>query len=150
MSPPFHPRRSTDTPPPLGITRNGAGPEIAVLPRHATRVEVCTFDGDGERRVPLTRSAYGIWWDDVPELVPGTRYGFRVDGPWRPVDGHRHNPAKLLLDPYGGAVDGWVHWRPEVYGHVVDDHGYSAPDSRDLRDSAPWVPRSVVVDHQMP
>ena len=69
---PLRPRRSTDTPPPLGLTYTAAGPEIAVLARHATSVDVCVFDQDGrERRVPLTRNAYGIWWDLVPELTPG-------------------------------------------------------------------------------
>jgi glycogen operon protein len=120
---------------------------VAVLARHATAVEVCLFPSDGspEHRIPLRRNAYGIWWDHIPELVPGTRYGFRAHGPWRPSEGHRHNPDKLLLDPYGQAVEGWVHWRPEVYGHRVDSHG-ADPDARDERDSAPFVPRSVVVD----
>ncbi|MGO0574943.1 glycogen debranching protein GlgX [Ornithinimicrobium panacihumi] len=147
MSPPFHPRRSTDTPPPLGITRNGAGTEIAVLARHATGVEVCIFDGDGERRIPLTRNAYGIWWDTVEELTPGTRYGLRVDGPWEPYEGHRHNRDKLLLDPYGQSVDGSVEWAPELYGHTVDKHGHGDPELRDARDSAAYLPRNVVVDH---
>ncbi|WP_122260950.1 glycogen debranching protein GlgX [Ornithinimicrobium cerasi] len=147
MPPHVRPRRSTDVPPPLGVTRWGSGTEVAVVARHATAVDLCLFDAAGERRIPLRRTAYGIWWDDVPELVPGTRYGFRVDGPWQPEHGHRHNPGKLLLDPYGGAVEGWVHWRPEVFGHAVDDAGHSAPDSLDPRDSAPYVPRSVVLDH---
>ena len=147
MAPPLRPRRGTDVPPPLGVTRSESGTEVAVVARHATAVEVCLFDGDGERRVPLGRTAYGIWWDTVPDLVPGTRYGFRVHGEWNPEAGHRHNPDKLLLDPYGDAVDGWVHWRPEVYGHVVDGHGHAASENRDRRDSAPWVPRSVLVDH---
>ncbi|WP_130011921.1 glycogen debranching protein GlgX [Serinicoccus sediminis] len=147
MSVPVRPRRSLDRPPPLGVTATDAGPELAVLARHATAVEVCLFTGAGERRVPLTRTAHGIWWDLVPELVPGARYGLRVHGPWAPDQGHRHNPDKLLLDPYAGALDGEVVWRPEVYGHVVGDHGWTDPEARDDRDSAPYVPRSVVVDH---
>ena len=148
MPPPFHPRRSTDSPPPPGVTRSPAGTEVAVVARHATAVEVCLFDADGqERRVPLTRNANGIWWDTVDELVPGTRYGFRADGPWAPYEGHRHNPAKLLLDPYGHAVDGQVRWAPELYGHPVDKHAQGDPELRDARDSAAYLPRSVVVDH---
>ncbi len=129
------------------MTTTADGPEIAVLARHATAVEVCLSTPTGERRVPLTRTAHGIWWDLVPELVPGTRYGLRVRGPWAPDQGHRHNHDKLLLDPYAGAVEGEVTWRPEVYGHVAGDHGWSDPEARDDRDSAPFVPRSVVVDH---
>ncbi len=141
------PRRSSETPPPPGLTRSALGTEAAVVARHATAVDLCVFDGGAEERVPLRRSGQGLWWDVVPDLAPGTRYGFRVDGPWQPEHGHRHNPRKLLLDPYGRAVDGWVRWGPEVYGHVVDDEGRARPEVRDERDSAPHVPRSVVVDH---
>ncbi|WP_131103764.1 glycogen debranching protein GlgX [Ornithinimicrobium sufpigmenti] len=154
MPPLSRPRRRTDRPPPLGLTRTEAGPELAVLARHATAVEVEVFGDDGAHAatVPLTRNAYGIWWDSVPQLLPGTRYGLRVDGPWAPEQGHRHNPAKLLLDPYAGAVEGEVSWVPEVYGHRVDrqrggGHLAGDPGVRDDRDSAPHVPRSVVVDH---
>lgn len=149
MVPPARPRRSPESPPPLGVTTSELGTEVAVVARHATAVELCVDTPDGERRVPLRWHVSGIWWDVVPEglLAPGTRYGFRADGPWDPAAGHRHNPAKLLLDPYGRAVDGWVHWEPEVYGHVVDADGRHHPDERDDRDSAALVPRSVVVDH---
>ncbi|RIK17101.1 MAG: glycogen debranching enzyme GlgX [Acidobacteria bacterium] len=141
------PRRSSETPPPLGLSRSELGTEAAVLARHATAVDLCVFEGRHEERVPLRRSAHGVWWDVVPDLAPGTRYGFRVDGPWVPHQGHRHNPSKLLLDPYGHAVEGWVRWNPAVYGHVVGADGQARPDVRDERDSAPFVPRSVVVDH---
>ncbi|GGK59557.1 glycogen debranching protein GlgX [Ornithinimicrobium pekingense] len=148
MPAPLRPRRSLETPPPLGVTMSVLGTEVAVVARHATAVDLCLFTEGSEKRLPLRRTAHGIWWDLVPDgaLVPGTRYGFRVDGPWDPHVGHRHNAAKLLLDPYGQAVDGWVHWEPEVYGHVVDGRDQHDHDTRDDRDSAPFVPRSVVVD----
>ena len=156
MPPLIRPRRSTDRPPPLGLTRTDEGPQLAVLARHATAVDVEILDADGRPAgtVPLARTATGIWWDLVPQLAPGTRYGLRVHGPWAPEQGHRHNPAKLLLDPYAGAVEGEVSWVPEVYGHTVDGHhggGHLAGDAgvRDDRDSAPYVPRSVVVDHDL-
>ena len=75
-----------------------------------------------------------------PASQPGQRYGFRVHGPWDPPSGQRCNPAKLLLDPYARAVAGEVQWNPAVYGHVADD-----PDRIEQTDSAPYVPRSVVV-----
>jgi isoamylase len=156
MPPLVRPRSSTDHPPPLGLTRTDEGPELAVLARHATSVTVEILDAQGLPRttVPLTRTAHGIWWDLVPQLTPGTRYGLRVDGPWAPAQGHRHNPAKLLLDPYANAVEGELRWVPEVYGHRVDGHRGAGhllgdPGARDERDSAPYVPRSVVVDHDL-
>ena len=142
------PRRRPDTPPPLGVTVLNGTADVSVLSTHAEAVHLCIFDEDGhERQVPLSRNAYGIWWDLVEGVRPGQRYGFRVHGPWAPEQGHRHNPAKLLLDPYAGAIEGTVTWGPEVFGHVVDDQWVGDGETRDDRDSAPFVPRSVVVDH---
>ncbi|HLS46272.1 MAG TPA: glycogen debranching protein GlgX [Ornithinicoccus sp.] len=142
------PRRRPDVPPPLGITVHNGAADVCVLAAHAELVELCLFDEDGsEQRIPLSRQAYGVWWDVVAGVRPGQRYGFRVHGPWSPHEGHRHNPAKLLLDPYAGAIEGEVAWGPEVFGHLVDDQWVGDGETRDDRDSAPFVPRSVVVDH---
>ncbi|MGB3256496.1 MAG: glycogen debranching protein GlgX [Ornithinimicrobium sp.] len=161
MVPPFRPyRHALDTPPGLGVTVDDSGAEVAVLARHADRVELCLFDeptADAtdptpvERRIPLTRNAYGIWWDHIPGVSAGQRYGFRVHGPWAPREGHRHNPNKLLLDPYARAIEGTVDWGPQIYGHHVegswreqgDHHHHSA--HRDGRDSAAFMPRSVML-----
>ena len=142
------PRRRPDVPPPLGVTVHNGAADVSVLAAHADAVELCLFDDEGaERRVPLSRNAYGIWWDVVEGIAPGQRYGFRVHGPWNPDEGHRHNPAKLLQDPYARALGGEVIWGPEVFGHVVDDRWNGDGARRDDRDSAAYVPRSVVVDH---
>ena len=81
-----------------------------------------------------------MWHGYLPDARPGQRYGFRVYGPWDPSSGARCNPAKLLLDPYARAVAGQVRWNPAVYGHAADD-----PEPGRRRDSAPYVPRSVLV-----
>ena len=71
----------------------------------------------------------------------------RVHGAWDPAAGLRHNPAKLLLDPYARAVEGAVDLGPEVFGHVVDDAWHGDGELRsDLRQPAAHVPRCVVVD----
>ncbi|WP_253272606.1 glycogen debranching protein GlgX [Arsenicicoccus sp. oral taxon 190] len=142
--------RTYDQPPALGVTLTAEGAEVAVFAGHADAVELCLFDpgdttGASERRVPLRHRAFGTWFDVVPGVRAGQRYGFRVHGPWRPWDGHRHNPAKLLLDPYARAVEGGVTWCPEVFGHTVGSSLRGDPDIQDPRDSAPFVPRGVVV-----
>ena len=145
------PRPVRDLPPALGMTLTEGGAEFAVYAGHATAVEVCLFeegdfDGTTERRVPLTQRTHGIWFGFLEGVGPGQRYGLRADGPWRPSEGLRYNPAKLLLDPYTRAVEGDVVWLPPVFAHRVDrtlagDDQISGPD-----DSAAFVPRSVVVD----
>jgi len=112
----------------------------------ATAVEVCLFDAHGtERRVSLHPHAHGMWAGHVPGIGVGQLYGYRATGPWDPTQGHRYNPAKLLLDPYARGVVGEIVWRPEVFGHRVDADLGDDPEVRDDRDSAPYVPRSVVV-----
>ena len=144
------------TPVPLGARfRTGpdqvAGTNFALWAGGAEAVELCLFDGpgpgSGERRVRLTELTHEIWHGFVPGVLPGQRYGFRVHGRWDPWTGARWNPAKLLLDPYARAVDGDFGLPPQVYGHVRDWPEQRVADTvRDERDSAPYVPKGVVVD----
>ena len=80
---------------------------MALWAQGATTVDLCIFDEDGnEKRIPLTERMFNVFHRHVPDFPAGTRYGFRVDGPWQPGIGHRWNPHKLLLDPYAKAIDG--------------------------------------------
>ncbi|MFI5657604.1 glycogen debranching protein GlgX [Streptomyces sp. NPDC051684] len=140
------------TPVPLGarfrVGPDGvAGTNFALWAGGAESVELCLFDEEGrERRAPLTELTHEIWHGFVPGVLPGQRYGFRVHGRWDPWTGARWNPAKLLLDPYARAVDGEFGLPPEVYGHVRDwPEQHVADTVRDDRDSAPHVPKGVVV-----
>jgi glycogen debranching enzyme GlgX len=117
---------------PLGATVLGDATNFAVWAPEATRMELCLFDDTGvERQLALTERSLGVWHGRVPGVGHGQRYGFRAHGRWDPQHGARFNPAKLLLDPYARAVSGGYDPRELTY-----------PD----RDSAPYVPRSVVVD----
>ncbi|WP_431774961.1 glycogen debranching protein GlgX [Streptomyces cucumeris] len=124
-----------------------AGTNFALWAGGAEAVELCLFDDDGtESRCPLTEQTHGTWHGFVPGVLPGHRYGYRVHGRWDPWTGARWNPAKLLLDPYACAVDGEFALPPEVYGHMRDwPQQHVADTVRDDRDSAPYVPKGVVV-----
>ena len=92
---------------PLGAHFDGYGTNFAVYSGVAERVELCLFDLDGaisESRVELGRGIGQIWHAYLPLVGPGTRYGFRVHGPWDPARGLRCNPNKLLVDPYARAI----------------------------------------------
>ncbi len=141
------PPPSPDLPPVWGATLTSQGADFAVHAPEAESVQLCLFDQAGrEQRLTLTEQAHGTWFGSVPGVRAGQRYGYRVHGPWEPGQGLRHNPHKLLLDPYARAVDGEVTWRPEVFGHVVDEAFRGTGEERDGRDSAPYVPRGVVLD----
>jgi isoamylase len=126
---------------PLGATYDGAGTNFSVFSEVATRVELCLYDEHGtETRCDLPEMTAFCWHGYLPNAQPGQRYGFRVHGPWEPNEGHRCNPAKMLLDPYGKAVDGEVRWNEALFDHTFNDPETSRNDA----DSAPYMPKSVV------
>ena len=110
-------RSGPGTPYPLGATYDGAGTNFALFSVVADAVELCLFDDDGRRAAgrPAPRCDADIWHGYLPGIVPGQRYGYRVHGPYDPAQGHRCNPAKLLLDPYAKAIDGQVDWDQAVF-----------------------------------
>ncbi len=134
---------------PLGASVDGDGVNFAVFSRHATRVMLCLFDENGAEHqvVPLPEREGHIWHGYFPGMKAGQQYGYRMDGPYRPQDGHRFNPYKLLIDPYAKQLTGHPAWHPSLYGYKV---GHKDKDrSFDKTDSAPYMPRCVVV-HPMP
>jgi isoamylase len=131
---------------PLGATFDGGGVNFSVFSEVAESVDLCLFDDKGcESIVRLPETTALCWHGYVPGLRPGQRYGFRVNGPWRPNEGLRCNHAKLLLDPYALAIQGDVKHEAAIFGHVIGADG-SPTDVANEGDSAPFVPRSVVVD----
>lgn len=132
---------------PLGAHWRGDVVQFSVYSKHAESIDLCLMDaGDTSEEVArhsLTRDANDIWRVIVHGLSPGQRYGFRASGPYAPHEGHRFNPAKLLLDPYAFAVAGGMTWDDAVLGFEPHDPDGATPNRRD---SAPFVPKSVVID----
>ena len=144
--PPDSSRPWPGRPAPLGATWDGEGTNFALYSRGAEAVDLCLFDESGhETRIPLEESTFHVWHGYVPQVGPTARYGYRVDGPFDPARGQRFNPSKLLLDPYTRAVDGELR---------LDDAVLGSTPGRDRQqqhqDSAPFVPRSVVVHDVFP
>ncbi len=121
------------------------GVRFALFSEPAERVEVCLFDAATGRetdRHALRERSGDLWYDTLPGVAPGQRYGYRVHGPYEPDLGLRCNPNKLLIDPYARALDGGLEWNDALFGyqrgHRLGTHSF------DRRDSAPYVPRCVV------
>ena len=129
---------------PLGATYDGTGTNFAIFSEVAEGVELCLFDEWGlgnERRVSMQEVDAYVWHAYLPGVEPGQRYGYRVHGRYDTRAGLRCNPNKLLLDPYAKAIDDDVTWDPAVYDYDFDD-----PDRMSTTDSAPFVPKAVVVN----
>jgi glycogen operon protein len=126
---------------PLGATYDGTGTNFALFSEAADRVELCLFADDGtETRVRLPERDAFVWHGYLLNVGPGQRYGYRVAGPYKPADGHRCNPSKLLLDPYAKAVDGRIDWDQACFSYTWGDE-----DSYDEHDSGPHMSKSVVI-----
>jgi glycogen operon protein len=138
------------SPLPRGASFDGQGVNFALYSHAATRVEVCLYDAAEPtrevERFDLPEVTAHTWHGYAPGLRPGALYGFRVHGPYAPERGHRCNPNKLLVDPYARALAGKVDWRQPLTGYKQGDE--RADLSFDERDSAPGVPKGVVVDAQ--
>ncbi len=136
------PRVLTGAPYPLGAHADGTGTAFSVFSQIAELIELCLFDQHGhEERLDLPERTGYTWHGYLPGIGAGQRYGYRVHGPWDPARGARCNPRKLLLDPYARAIDGQVRWGDSIHGHVPGH-----PFVKQEDDSAPDVPRSLVVD----
>ncbi|MCI0409215.1 MAG: glycogen debranching enzyme GlgX, partial [Acidobacteria bacterium] len=132
---------------PLGATWDGQGVNFALFSEHAEKIELCLFDPQGRReveRITLREQTDQVWHGYLPEVRPGLFYGYRVYGPYKPEEGHRFNPHKLLLDPYAKGIVGPLRWSDAHFGYKV---GHKREDlSFDTRDSAPGMPKCQVVD----
>ena len=130
---------------PLGATPSSKGTNFAVFSENATGVSVCLFDDAGNETdcIALKERTAFVWHGLIRYIKPGQRYGYRVDGPWAPEQGHRFNKNKLLVDPYAKAIAGDVDWKAPIFAHqVMSGDDLTFDDS----DSAAGVPKSVVID----
>jgi isoamylase len=147
MANPVHPIIWPGRPYPLGTTWDGEGVNFALYSEHAEKVELCLFDALGKRetaRVALPEQTDMVWHGYLPEVRPGQLYGYRAFGPYAPEQGHRFNPHKLLLDPYGKQIQGTIQWNDAHFGYRV---GHKQEDlSFDRRDDAAGMPKNRVID----
>ncbi|MFT6772687.1 MAG: isoamylase [Paracoccaceae bacterium] len=132
---------------PLGAEFDGEGVNFAIFSENATRMTLCLFDENGRdeiANIAMPERTDHVWHGRIDGLRPGQRYGYRAHGPYRPDQGHRFNPYKLLIDPYARRLTGRPKWDDALMGYKVGAH--NADLSFDKRDSAPFMPRGVVVD----
>ena len=133
---------------PLGPAWDGEGTNFSIFSENAQRIELCLFTVEGEEeRVELTHVTNHNWHCYLPGVHPGQRYAYRVHGPYEPDEGLRFNPCKLLIDPYAKAIEGEVDWNAAQVLPYTPDGSDDADYEPDDEDSAPAIPKCLVVDH---
>ncbi|MDQ3517558.1 MAG: glycogen debranching protein GlgX [Gemmatimonadota bacterium] len=133
---------------PLGATWDGEGVNFALFSEHATGVDLCLFDSAEDAiesaRIPMRERTDQVWHCYLADMRPGQFYGYRVQGPYKPQEGHRFNPANLLIDPYAKAITGRIKWSNSLFAYKVGG------DKGDLEmsheNSAGGSPKCVVID----
>src|SRR5215472_1667374 len=139
-------RLKEGSPYPCGATWTGLGVNFALFSAHATKVELCLFDAQGEReieRIELPEYTNEVWHAHLPDARPGMFYSYRVYGPYEPDQGFRFNHHKLLLDPYAKIISGDLRWDPALFGYKLETGDDLTFDDRD---SMAFMPRCRVVD----
>ena len=134
---------------PLGATWDGAGVNFALFSENGTKVELCLFDTADDTRaskcITMPDCTDRVWHGYLPDVEPGQLYGYRVHGPYDPKNGHRFNPAKVMLDPYAKAIGRDVRWDDSLFAYKMGDGGDEdlVPDDRD---NAAFCPLAAVLD----
>ena len=133
---------------PLGATFDGEGVNFALYAENATEVELCLFDqpkgAKENQKIKLTERTHHVWHVYIPGLKAGQFYGYRVSGPYDPLNGHRFNSNKLLMDPYAKAIAGSIEWDNSLFGYDIGNPGEDLSFSE--TDSAPFLSKCVVID----
>ncbi|HZY86885.1 MAG TPA: glycogen debranching protein GlgX [Gemmataceae bacterium] len=133
---------------PLGATWDGAGVNFALFSETAEKVELCLFDSADDaketHRILLPERSDQVWHAYLPDVQPDQLYGYRVHGPYKPEEGHRFNPNKIVLDPYAKAIGRDIKWADELFAYKIGDPKEDL--SFDERDNARWAPLAAVID----
>ena len=100
----------------LGATPVSNGVNFAVFSRHATSCTLVLFEPGiakpmAEIPIPQEFRIGDVWAMTVFDLEPEDfEYGFRMDGPFEPSQGHRFDHSKILRDPFARAIVGQSVW----------------------------------------
>ncbi len=112
-----HTEVRSGVPLPLGTHESAGGVNFAIFSRHASRVRLELFDSPADTTPvkvidfdPARHRTGDVWHVWVEGIRSGQLYGYRVDGPYQPKEGHRFNFNKLLLDPFATAISGLLDW----------------------------------------
>ncbi|NBC83742.1 MAG: glycogen debranching protein GlgX [Bacteroidetes bacterium] len=135
---------------PLGATWDGKGVNFALFSEYATGVKLCFFHSQDDKeeytQIEMGEVTDYVWHVYLPDVKPGQLYGYRVYGRYRPNDGMRFNPHKLLIDPYAKAISGRTDIKDKMFGYEMGTGGKKADLKKDVQNNVDQINKSVVID----
>ena len=135
---------------PLGANWDGNGVNFALFSENAAAVKLCLFhstdDPEEYTYINLTETTGYVWHAYLPGITPGQLYGYRVFGRYKPTEGFRFNPHKLLIDPYAKAICGRLVINEKMLGFRQDKSDKRYPFRKDIRNSSDVVKKCMVID----
>ena len=142
---------------PFGATLVPGGVNFSIFSRHATSCALVLFDkGQPQPKVeipfPDAFRIGNVFTMVVFDLAyESLEYGFRMDGPWNPSEGHRFDRSKILMDPYARAVAGRDLWgQPPDWDDVYPHRARLVPDDFHWEQDRPLeIPMSDLVIYEM-
>lgn len=129
---------------PFGASVVSGGVNFSIYSRHATSCSVVLFERGAEDpfiEIPFFKEfrignvfmmiVFGLDTENI-------EYGFRMDGPFDPVEGHRFDKEKILLDPYASVITGRDKWLDDPkWDNIFPYRGLIVPNDFDWEDDQP-------------
>lgn len=129
------------TPLPFGATRVAGGVNFSIFSRQAKSCTLVLFkkrDPEPWAEIPFPKefrigNVFAMMVFDLD--YENTEYGFRMEGPFDPVEGHRFDSSKILMDPYAKVIGGRDIWGEtpnwnDAYQHrariILDDFDWES------------------------
>jgi isoamylase len=101
---------------PFGVSHVPGGVNFSIFSANATGCTLVLFRHEEEKpiaEIPFPKEfRLGHVWAMVVHDIPfeNLEYGFRMDGPWNPREGHYFDTNRILLDPHAREIVGRETW----------------------------------------
>ncbi|MEL7586397.1 MAG: glycogen debranching protein GlgX [Prolixibacteraceae bacterium] len=142
---------------PFGATMVPNGVNFSVYSSAATACTLVLFERNDDQpfaEIPFPQefmigNVYSMVVFDLD--FESLEYGYRMDGPYDPVAGHRFEPEKILCDPYAKAIGGRDVWlAPPVWEKLYPFRSRLAFEDFDWEgDRPPQIPAEDLIIYEM-
>lgn len=151
-------KTSRGFPIPYGASKHEDGFNFALFSKHATAVFLCLFEGDTATSTceipldPKKNKTGDVWHIHVHGLPSTWTYGYRVEGPYAPFQGHYFDTRSILVDPYAKGMASCKQWGASAYRNAlhIQKGTLDSFDHFDWEeDTSPNIPMKDLIIYEM-